>query len=202
MARLIDDYVAALHRELDFDPPLARRLAEEAEAHLWDAAEADPAWPAPEAERRAIARFGLAREIAALCADQAVSRQAVRSWLALAATVVVTFVAMRLRVIWLDEAGDTLSVLAPLIDRYAFIAALVIGLVGWFAARRSLVPLGLSLAALTASIAAGIVRAGLFVDGAPLPVLLTAVGEIALMGLLSFRVVGLGRRLGRLRRIG
>ena len=40
---------------------------------------------------------------------------------------------------------------------------------------------------------------------APLPVLLAAAGEIALIGLLLFHVVGLGRRLKRtamLRRVG
>ena len=65
MAGVIDRYVAALKRGLDFDPALAQRMADEVEAHLWDAAEADPAWPSREAEQRAVDRFGLAREIAA-----------------------------------------------------------------------------------------------------------------------------------------
>ena len=103
MSGVIDDYVAALRRELDFDPALARRLASEVEDHLRDAAEADPAWPSPEAERRAVERFGLGREIAAQFAVDAVDRQARRTWIVLAVTVVVTFVAMRLRVIWLDD---------------------------------------------------------------------------------------------------
>ena len=123
MAGVIEEYVAALRRELDFDPALARRLADEVEAHLWEAAEADPAWPSPEAERRAVARFGLAREIAAQFAADAVNRQARRTWIMLAATVAVTFIAMRLRVMWLADFGDAVSALAPLIDRYAFIAA-------------------------------------------------------------------------------
>ncbi len=113
MSGVIDDYVATLRRELDFDPALARRLASEVEDHLRDAAEADPAWPSPEAERRAVERFGLGREIAAQFAVDAVDRQARRTWIALAVTVVVTFVAMRLRVIWLDD--DVLS--APLTRR-------------------------------------------------------------------------------------
>lgn len=197
MAGMIDDYVAALKRDLDFDPALARRMAEEVEAHLWDAAEADPAWPSAEAERRAVERFGLARGIAAQFAADAVSRQARRSWIVLLATVAVTFVAMRLRVMWLADAGDGLSALAPIVDRYAFVAALVVGAIGWWAFRRSVLPLGICLAALAASIVAGIVRAGLFVEGAPLHVLLGAAGEIALIGLLLFHVVGLGRRLRR-----
>lgn len=197
MAGVIEGYVAMLRRELDFDPALARRIADEIEAHLWDSAEADPAWPSPEAERHAVQRFGLAREIAGQFAVDAVNRQARRTWIALLATVVVTFVAMRLRVIWLGDIGDSLSVLAPLVDRYAFIAALGVAAIGWFAFRRSLLPLAICLAALAASIAAGIARAGLFVEAAPLHVLLTATGEIALIGLLSFHVIGLGRRLRR-----
>ena len=197
MAGVIDRYVTALKRDLDFDPALAQRMADEVEAHLWDAAEADPAWPSPEAEQRAIERFGLAREIAAQFATDAVNRQIKRTWIALLATVAVTFVAMRLRVMWLSDVGDSLSMLAPLVDRYAFIAAMAVGSVGWFAFRRSVLPLAISLGALTASIAAGIVRAGLFVEGAPLHVLLAAAGEIALIGLLLFHVVGLGRSLRR-----
>jgi len=205
MSGAIDDYVAALRRELAFDPALASRLASEVEDHLRNAAEADPAWPSPEAERRAVERFGLGREIAAQFAADAVDRQARRSWIMLAATVAVTFVAMRLRVMWLDDPGSTASALAPLIDRYAFIAALLVGLVGWFAFRRSLTPLLICLAGLAASIAAGIARADLFVSGAPLHVLLPAAGEIALIGLLSWHVFGLHRRLRRtatLRRAG
>jgi hypothetical protein len=197
MAGVIAQYVAALKRDLDFDPPLARRMVEEVEAHLWEAAEADPAWPSPEAELRAVARFGLAREVAAQFATDAASRQARRSWIVLAVTVGVTFVAMRLRVMWLADVGDGLSVLALLVDRYAFVAAMAVGLVGWFAFRRSVLPLVLCLGALGASIAAGILRAGLFVDVAPLPVLIAAAGEIALIGLLLFHVVGLGRSLRR-----
>lgn len=205
MAGVIDDYVAELRRDLDFDPALARRMGEEVESHLRDAAEADPAWPSPDAERRAVTRFGLAREIAVQFASDAVNRQARRTWIALLAAVAVTFIAMRLRVIWLADAGDSLSMLAPLIDRYAFLAAIAVGSIGWWAARRSVLPLAICLGALAASIAAGIVRAGLFVEGAPLHVLLAAAGEIALIGLLLFHVVGLGRSLKRtafLRRVG
>lgn len=197
MAGLIDTYVAELRRELDFDRELGRRLADEVEAHLRDAAEADPAWPSPDAERRAIECFGLARDIAAQFAKDAVERQARRTWIALLVTVTVTFVAMRLRVTWLGEVGDTFFTFAPVIDRYAFIAALAIAALGWWRYRGSLVPPLVCLIALVASIGAGLARAGLFTDGAPLHVLLPAAGEVALIGLLSFHVFGLGRRLRR-----
>jgi hypothetical protein len=109
--------------------------------------------------------------------------------------VVVTFIAMRLRAIWLDDGA--VSTLAPLVDRYAFIAAITVGAIGWFAFRRSLLALTICLVGLLASIAAGILRADLFIQGAPLHVLLAAAGEIALVGLLLFHVIGLGRRLKR-----
>jgi hypothetical protein len=197
MAGVIARYVDVLKRELDFDPTLAQRMADEVEAHLREAAEADPAWPLPEAEQRAVERFGLARELAAQFAADAVNRQARRAWIALAATVAVTFIAMRLRVIWLADTGDSFSMLASLIDRYAFAAATAVAGIGWFAFRLSVLPLAVCLLALAASIAAGMVRAGLFVEGAPLPVLLAAAGEVALIGLLLFHVVGLGRRVRR-----
>jgi len=195
MAGVIDDYVAALRRELAFDPALARRLASEVEDHLRDAAESDPAWPSAGAERRAVERFGLSRELAAQFAADAVDRQARRTWITLAATVVVTFIAMRLRVVWLDDG--TMPALAPLIDRYAFIGAMAAGIIGWFAFRHSWRALAVCLAGLVASIGAGFVRADLFAAGPPLTVMLAAAGEVALVGLLSIHVVGLGRRLKR-----
>lgn len=203
MAGVIDDYVARLRRELDFDPALAARLASEVEDHLREAAQADPAWPSPDAERRAVERFGLGREIAAEFARDAIDRLARRTWITLAVTVVVTFIAMRLRVIWLDD--DAVFALAPLVDRYAFIAALAVGVIAWFAFRQSLAALAICLAGLVTSIGAGIVRADMFAGGAPLHVLVSAAGEIALIGMLSFHVIGLGRRLRRmalLRRAG
>lgn len=197
MAGVIDAYLASLRREFDFDPALAQRMTEEIEAHLRDAAEADPAWPSPEAERRAVARFGIAREIASQFAADAVTRQSKRAWIALLATLAVTFVAMRLRVSWLGKSEDAFSAVAPIVDRYAFIAALAVSVFAWIVWRRSWLPLAICLLAIVASVAAGILRAGLFAGGAPLPVLLAAATEIALIGLLSFHVVGLGRRLRR-----
>jgi len=195
MAGVIDDYVAALRREFGFDPALAARLASEVEDHLRDAAESDPAWPSPEAERRAVERFGLSRELAVQFAIDAVDRQARRTWITLGLSVIVTFIAMRLRVVWLDDGA--IPALAPLIDRYAFLGAIAVAATGWFAFRRSLPALAVCLLGLSASIAAGFVRADLFVAGAPLPVLLTAAGEIGLISLLCVHVVGLGRRLRR-----
>lgn len=191
----IDRYVADLRRELEFDPALAERLAREVEDHLRDATEADPAGPSIEAECRAVERFGLAREIVGQFAADSVDRLARRTWLTLLVAMVVTFVAMRLRMMWLDDSAGT--ALAPLVDRYGFVAALVAGVVGWFGFRRSLLAPIVCLVGLAASIIAGIVRVGLLDQGAPLPVLLAAAGELALLGLLLVEVVGFGRRLRR-----
>jgi hypothetical protein len=98
MASVIEQYVTALRQELDFDRELAQRVASEVEDHLRDAAEADPAWPSLDAERRAVERFGLARNIAAQFAADSVDRQTRRTWTTLLVTAFVTFVAMRLRV--------------------------------------------------------------------------------------------------------
>lgn len=192
---MIERYVANLRRQLDFDPALAERLASEVEDHLREAVEADPAGPSIEAEHRAVERFGLAREIAGQFAAEAVDRQARRTWLTLLIAVVVTFVAMRLRIMGLDDSAG--PALAPLIDRYGFLAALAVSAVGWLAFRRSLLAPTLCLVGLAASITAGVVRAGLFDQGAPLLVLLAAAGEFALLGLLLVEVVGFGRRLRR-----
>lgn len=194
-AGVIEQYVANLRRQLDFDPALAERLGSEVEDHLRDAVEADPAGPSIEAECRAVERFGLAREIAGQFAADSVDRQARRTWLTVLVAVVVTFVAMRLRIMWLDDS--VAPALAPLIDRYGFLAAIAVSVVGWFAFRRSLLAPTLCLVGLAASIAAGVVRAGLFDQGVPLPVLLAAAGEFALLGLLLVEVVGFGRRLRR-----
>ena len=192
MAGLIDDYLASLRRALDFDAALAHRLSIEVEDHLREAAEADPAWPSPEADRRALQRFGLAREIALQFAADAVERQARRTWLTLLLTVLVTWLAMRLRVIYFDRG--TTSVLAPLVDRYAFLAAVGVGAIGWFTNRRHPAPLALCLLALAASIVAGFFRARIFVGATPFMVLLAASCEVALTALFTFHVVKLGQK--------
>ena len=173
-------------------------LPSEVEDHLRDAAEADPAWPSPTPSVAPSSASVLAREIAAQFADRRrrTARRAVPGS-RLLVTVAVTFVAMRLRVMWLDDGA--ISVLAPLIDRYAFIAAIAVGVdrlvrVPPLARCRS----RSASAALSPRSRAGIVRADLFADGAPLP--RPAGGgrrDRAGRRCLSFHVVGLGRRLRR-----
>ena len=68
MSDLMTAYLDQLTRELSFDPSLARRMRAEAEDHLQEAVASDPMGVTTEAERRAIARFGAARDIAPQCA--------------------------------------------------------------------------------------------------------------------------------------
>lgn len=204
MTRAIDDYVVALGRELSFDRALARRVCAEIGDHLRESAEADPAWPAEEAERRAIARFGSWRDIAGQFTADAVHRQTKRTWLALLAAVFATFLAMRLRTVWLEGMDDPVSSLAPLIDRYAFVAGVAVAGIGWWAFRHSLLPLVVCIAALAASIGAGIVRADLLAKAAPVPVPVLAgtVCEVALVFVLSVLVVELHRGRRRMATLG
>jgi hypothetical protein len=192
MDGLISQYVASLRRDLAFDPALADRMAREVEDHLRDAAETNPAWPAPEAEARAIERFGLAREIAAQFAADAAERQTRLAWLTSLAAIVVTLTAMRLRVIWLDD-GAPFSI-APLVDRYAFWAAVAAAAIGWCAFRHALAPLALCLAGLAASVAAGFIRADMLMN-APLHVTLASAVEVLVLSLLSLHLVRLGLHL-------
>jgi hypothetical protein len=61
----IDRYLTALARELRLPPRLRRRILAEAREHLLDArAELQAAgWPAPDAERQAVRRFGASRQL-------------------------------------------------------------------------------------------------------------------------------------------
>lgn len=201
MTSLIEDYIAGLRRDLQFDPDLAERVVTEIGDHLRDAAESEPLWPSADAERRAIARFGSAREIAAQFATDLVERKAKRTWLVLLATIVVTWLAMRLRVSLIE---DTSSTLAPLVDRYAFAAAMGAAAIGWFGFRRSALPLALCLVGLVLSIGAGLIRAEPLVRPMPVAATLPTLMELALLALLFFKVVALGlglRRTAALRRI-
>src|SRR5579871_6430465 len=133
----IADYLAALARELRFDPALALRTGREVEDHLCQAVAEEPADAGPEAERRAIVRFGDVRELArALAADalRAQMRQVAQLMLMAVAAI---FLAMKLRVAWYDLTHwplhhDFRAIYAGalVIDRYAFTMALVVAVAG------------------------------------------------------------------------
>lgn len=133
----VADYLDALAHELRFDLDLARRVTREAEDHLMQAVADEP--DASEAERRAIARFGNPREIARQYAPLSLLRQTRRVGAILIVAIAAILVLMkgrgavydllqwRLNADWLG-----ISTIWPVIDRYAFQAALIVGVLGWF----------------------------------------------------------------------
>ncbi|MGL4285423.1 MAG: HAAS signaling domain-containing protein [Phreatobacter sp.] len=219
MASLIEGYLDELESQLDFDRRLARRVRDEFADHLAEAVEAQCNLAPDIAEREALARIGTARAIAAVFTLDALSRQTERIWLVILTTLLATFLAMRLRTLGL--ADGSAGPIAPLVDRYAFVGALVIGCGGWFALRRRtaapvldavttkgfrMVALvaAATLAALSLSTAAGLARiAASGGDFGLLPSLVAAgnLVEFGLMIWLTAQILALRRRTVRARAI-
>ncbi|MBL8569157.1 MAG: hypothetical protein JNK84_08730 [Phreatobacter sp.] len=196
MASLIDSYLDELSRHLSHDPALARRMRAELADHFAEALGDRPS----EAEmQRAVQRMGPARAVAATLAADGASRQVDRTWITLLVALVATFIAMRLRALWLPPLatdGTFAGFAAPLIDRWAFVAAIAAAAAGYWAMRPSPAAPVLALAALCASVAAGMLRIALAADwsAAPLAVAAATVGECALVGLLLAQILALRRR--------
>jgi hypothetical protein len=135
---MISDYLALLTRELDFDRSLSRCVRQEVEDHLWEAVAADPAGNTSESQRRAIANFGDARAIAAEFAVLSLARHSRRAALVAVLVIAGVFIAMKARIAWygamqsaISDDIRAVSALVGLIDRYAFLSSVVIGLGGW-----------------------------------------------------------------------
>jgi hypothetical protein len=196
MARVIDAYLDDLARHLSHDPSLARRMRAEIADHF---AEALGERPSETEMQRAVARMGPARAIAATLAADGANRQVDRTWVALLVALVATFVAMRLRSLWLPPLptdGSLAGLAAPLIDRWAFVAAIATAAGGYWITRHSPAAPVLALAALCASVAAGILRIAFAADwsAAPIAVTVATAGECALVGLLLAQILALCRR--------
>ena len=140
MSDLMTAYLDQLTRELSFDPSLARRMRAEAEDHLQEAVASDPMGGTTEAERRAIARFGAARDIAAQCAVPSLVKQVKNAGAAATLIAVGVLIAMKIRiatyaatlqVVSDDPALDRLRTVISTIDRYAFWCGLLIAICGW-----------------------------------------------------------------------
>ena len=140
MSDLMTAYLDQLTRELSFDPSLARRMRAEAEDHLQEAVASDPMGVTTEAERRAIARFGAAREIAAQCAVPSLVKQVKNAGAAATLIAVGILIAMKSRIasygaasqiVSDDPALEGLRTAISTIDRYAFWCGLLIAICGW-----------------------------------------------------------------------
>jgi hypothetical protein len=133
----IADYVDALVCELSFDKALSRRVRVEVEDHLRQAAD-ELGGPSPESERQAILDFGEPRELARQYVAASLLAQTRRVGAVTALAVIGIFVAMKGRVAWYDlmqwEMSRNLRIVSAIglpIDRYAFMLALGMALIGY-----------------------------------------------------------------------
>jgi hypothetical protein len=140
LSDVISEYLDTLTRELSFDPSLARRMREDAENHLQEAIASDPMGATIEAERRAIDRFGAARDIAALCAIPSLSKQAKNAGAAATLIAICVLIAMKSRLAWYGATGpanddaphlDSIRAILASVDRFSFWCALLIAICGW-----------------------------------------------------------------------
>src|SRR5580700_6120935 len=133
----VADYLDALTRELGFDRPLAHRVRQEVEDHLWEATAANGDLSI-EAQARAVRCFGEAREIASQYAALSLLRQARRSGAIIVLASGALYIAMKGRVAWyglmhwaLSDAMQPVGKVVLAVDRSAYILAFLLGAVGW-----------------------------------------------------------------------
>jgi len=222
---VISDYADSLAGKLGFDPSLARRVRQEVEDHLWEAAAADPAGGPLEAQRRAIARFGDPRLIADQLAAASLAERTRKIGVTVLLVLAGIFVAMKMRVAWYEltqwalcENALEFSETMGMIDRTAFLLAVAGGIAGWaYVARR---PAAASLPScqarirrflLLCSIAVGGLIAAVISDGVLTALrlsgwewsayflipLFTMAIEVACAALLVFHVREVARRMAR-----
>jgi HAAS len=132
---MIAAYLNELAGALAFDPALASRVVTEAREHLTDAAAEDECEDRDEAERRAVARFGDPRELAAQFAAISLARQAWRVGVVIVLAIVMALAMMKARLVWYalvqwtiaDHARPAAGVVLS-VNRYAFWMAVLTGL--------------------------------------------------------------------------
>jgi len=133
----VADYLDALTRELGFDRPLAHRVRQEVEDHLWEATAANGD-SSVEAQTRAVRCFGETRDIASQYAALSLLRQARRNGAIIVLASGALYIAMKGRVAWyglmqwaLSDAMQPVGKVVLAIDRTAYILAFLLGAVGW-----------------------------------------------------------------------
>jgi hypothetical protein len=133
----VADYLDELTRELSFDRPLAHRVRQEVEDHLWEATAANGD-ASVEAQAQAVRSFGEARDIASQYAALSLLRQARRSGAIIVLASGALYIAMKGRVAWyglmqwaLSDALQPVGKVVLAIDRAAYILAFLLGAVGW-----------------------------------------------------------------------
>lgn len=134
---MIAAFAELLAGKLEFSRSLARRVRQEVQDHLWEAAAASPSRNEREAVQRAIANFGDPHVIAAQFATAWLARQSWKVGVTVILVISSVFVAMKTRVTWYAAAqwglNDDVRVVAKsvsLIDAYAFWLSVIVGIVG------------------------------------------------------------------------
>jgi hypothetical protein len=131
----ISDYLDTLTSELSFDPPLARRVRQEVEDHLHEAAAGDAS---VEAQQRAVRNFGDVREIARQYTALSLLRQTRRTGAVVVLAVAGIYLTMKSRLAWYGLMQWMLTAdlqdygrLGLAINRCTFTLALLLGIAGW-----------------------------------------------------------------------
>ena len=133
---MIAAYAESLAGKLYFNPSLSRRVRQEVQDHLWEAAAA-AAGNEREAVQRAIVNFGAADVIAAHFATAWLARQSWKVGVTVILVISGVFVAMKARVNWyaaaqwgLNDDVRAVAKLVGLIDACAFCLSVIVGIVG------------------------------------------------------------------------
>jgi hypothetical protein len=134
---MIAAYAELLAGKLDFNPSLSRRVRQEVQDHLWEAAAAGPSGNGREAVQRAIANFGDPHNIAAQFATAWLARQTWKVGVTVILVIGSVFVAMKARLTWYAAAqwglSDDVRAVAKsvgLIDACAFWVSVIVGIAG------------------------------------------------------------------------
>jgi hypothetical protein len=182
---MIAAYLRELAGALAFDPVLASSVVTEAREHLTDAAAEDGSDDRDEAERRAIARFGDPRELAAEFAAVSLARQAWRVGVVIVLAIVVALAMMKARLAWyalvqwtIADDARAVAGLVLSINRYAFWIAVLIGLGALFHIGRRRAP-----AYLHAEYRTHLRRATLLFSAATVALAVSVAGDLILTAL-------------------
>jgi hypothetical protein len=133
----VADYLDELGRELAFDPALSRRVQQEVEDHLREAATAEPTEPTIDAEKRAIMSFGAPQKMAEQYRAAWLRMRMKRTGFLVLCAVLVAFGTMQSRVVWYglthwgtDANLKSVGTIIVPVDRYAFLVAIILGIIG------------------------------------------------------------------------
>ena len=135
---VISEYLDALQAALHFDRSLARRVCSEFEDHLREALAADPSDNRWEAERRAIAKCGEPRAIAAELSVISLAKRTKKLAIAVVLVLLGVLLAMKGHIAWyaamqwlIKDDMKPLATTIGAIARNAFWIATFVGAAGW-----------------------------------------------------------------------